>query len=160
MKTIFKAFLAATTLIFATATFAQDGHHDPFASHLSYKNNTLHIHATFPVAPVVGEESFLVLEARDAQTHQVTEVTDQVKVALWMPSMGHGSSPTRVERAVDADGNVVPGTFTVRNVFFIMAGEWEVRVTLTNASGNKETKSFEVTLGSGSDNGGHGGHHH
>ncbi len=41
-------------------------------------------------------------------------------VLLWMPDMGHGSTPTSVER-VDV------GSFRVRNVFFIMPGRWEIR---------------------------------
>ena len=37
--------------------------------------------------------------------------------------MGHGSSPTHVEK-VDL------GTYSVNNVFFVMPGEWEIRFQL------------------------------
>jgi hypothetical protein len=37
-----------------------------------------------------------------------------------------------------------------------MGGDWEVRVTLTNAQGAQESKSFKLTLDGGHD---HGGHH-
>lgn len=41
-------------------------------------------------------------------------------VILWMPSMGHGSTPTQTAR-LDV------GTYRVSNVFFIMPGDWEIR---------------------------------
>jgi hypothetical protein len=47
---------------------------------------------------------------------------------LWMPDMGHGSSPTSL---LPADDNC----FEVNNLDFFMTGNWEVRVTL--ASGEK-----------------------
>jgi hypothetical protein len=158
MKSILNSFALLTALFIggtgATAA-AHGGHHPPvLAGHLSFKQNTLHIHASFPTDPVVNQDSLLVLEAKDASTHKETELTDNVDVVLWMPSMGHGSAPTQVERAVDANGNILKGVFNVRNVFFIMGGEWEVRVTLTDASGTQETKSFKVTI-AGS---GHGPH--
>jgi YtkA-like len=157
MKTLLKSVALVAALLIGSISSAHEGHdHPPLAGHLSFKQNTLHIHASFPAAPVVGQESLLVLEAKDAKTHQPTELNDNIEVVLWMPSMGHGSAPTQVERTLDASGNVVPGVFNVRNVYFIMGGEWEVRVTLTDAQGVKETKSFTVILDGGHD---HGGHH-
>lgn len=157
MKTIVKSVALVAALVIGQFASAHEGHdHPPLAGHLSYKQNTLHLHATFPTAPVVNQESLLVLEAKDAKTHQPTELNDNIEVVLWMPSMGHGSAPTQVERAVDANGDLLSGVFNVRNVYFIMGGDWEVRVTLTDAQGAQETKSFKVTLDGGHD---HGGHH-
>lgn len=156
MKTIFKAAaVLATGFLISGSVLANGGlDHASVAGHLVFKQNTLHIHATFSGAPMVNEEALLVLEAKDPKTHQTIELNDNIEVVLWMPSMGHGSGPTHVERAVDAQGNIVPGTFNVRNIYFIMGGEWEVRVILTDVTGYKETKAFKVTL-----EGGHGGHH-
>lgn len=42
-------------------------------------------------------------------------------VLLWMPSMGHGSMPVKVEK-------VSEGMYRVTDVFFVMAGEWEIHV--------------------------------
>ena len=136
----------------------QRSHAAALAGHLPFWNDALHIHATFPTAPAVGVDSVLVLEAREAATHKIIDITDDVAVVLWMPSMGHGSAPTQVERAVDAKGDIVPGVFNVKNVYFTMGGDWEVRVILTNQKGQSETASFNVKVaGSG---GGHGGHRH
>lgn len=46
-----------------------------------------------------------------------------LKVVLWMPSMGHGSSPTTVQR-------LGPGSYRASSVFFSMPGEWEIRFQL------------------------------
>jgi hypothetical protein len=42
------------------------------------------------------------------------------QVKLWMPSMGHGSSPVKL--------NILqPGILRIEKVFFNMRGDWEVR---------------------------------
>lgn len=43
----------------------------------------------------------------------------EVSVKLWMPSMGHGSSPVKVER-------VALGSYRATRVYFIMPGEWQL----------------------------------
>lgn len=42
-------------------------------------------------------------------------------VILWMPSMSHGSSPVSVSQE-DV------GTYRAHNVFFIMTGDWEIKI--------------------------------
>ncbi|CAN5708433.1 hypothetical protein BH10BDE1_BH10BDE1_03020 [soil metagenome] len=42
------------------------------------------------------------------------------KIVLWMPSMGHGSSPVTIER-------ISTGLYRATKVFFTMKGEWEIR---------------------------------
>ncbi len=157
MKSIARSFALIAALFIGQVSLAHEDHdHSPLAGHMSFKQDTLHIRASFLAAPVVGQESLLVLEAKNPRTHQATELSDNVEVVLWMPSMGHGSAPTRVERAVDANGDALAGVFNVRNVYFVMGGDWEVRVTLTDSQGVQETKDFKVSLGGGHD---HGGHH-
>lgn len=46
---------------------------------------------------------------------------------LWMPGMGHGSSPTQVTR-LDV------GTYRADQVFFVMPGEWELRFQLKDGA--------------------------
>ncbi len=156
MNSLLKSITAlAAGLLISASAFAHGGSHSPLAGHLVFKNNTLHMHASFPTAPMVGQESLMVLEAKDPATHQTIEFNENIDVVLWMPSMGHGSAPTQVERAIDKSGNIIPGTFNVKNVYFIMGGDWEVRVTLTDVEGLQETQSFKIQLAGG----GHGGHH-
>jgi hypothetical protein len=44
-------------------------------------------------------------------------------LVLWMPSMGHGSSPVHIEA-------VGQGTYRASDVFFIMHGEWQLILQL------------------------------
>lgn len=43
-----------------------------------------------------------------------------MSVVLWMPSMGHGSSPVTVE-------TIAPGIYRAKKVFFNMKGDWEIQ---------------------------------
>lgn len=53
-----------------------------------------------------------------------------VFVKLWMPSMGHGSSPVTTAPSKDAGGLAIPGVYSVTEVFFVMPGAWQVIVQL------------------------------
>lgn len=53
-----------------------------------------------------------------------------VGVKLWMPDMGHGSSPVKIAQAADASGAALPGVFNVTDVYFVMGGHWEIWVQL------------------------------
>lgn len=59
-----------------------------------------------------------------------------VQVELWMPDMGHGSSPVAVEQ-LDAVH------FHVSQAYFIMPGTWEIRVNFTY---NGEAKAIYVPV--------------
>lgn len=142
MKNIFISFSLITFLssAFAVAQTSLSTHD------LIFKNNTLVLQAQFISGPTTGAESQMSLEAKDIATQKSFDLQDQVEVVLWMPSMGHGSAPTRVEKLSDAEGNIVPGAFIVKRIFFIMPGDWQVRVTLTDSNGIKETQIFDLLL--------------
>lgn len=113
---------------------------------LKFKNGDLTVVAQFAQAPQSGVKTQMLLTAYDSQTQTIKAWTDQVKVVLWMPSMGHGSAPTQVEPARDEQGQVIPGVLNVKNVYFVMPGDWQVRVILTNEKGLSETQSFDLML--------------
>lgn len=48
-------------------------------------------------------------------------------VQLFMPSMGHGSSPTQVQK-------ISVGIYKVTNVYFSMPGNWDIRIQLKDGS--------------------------
>lgn len=60
-------------------------------------------------------------------------------LVLWMPSMGHGSSPTTVTR-LDV------GTYRVSNVFFIMPGKWEMRFQIKDGTTIQDEAVVALTL--------------
>ena len=47
----------------------------------------------------------------------------QIEVILWMPSMGHGSSPVVIDSSDQKK-------WQASEVFFIMPGDWEIRFQL------------------------------
>lgn len=53
-----------------------------------------------------------------------------VFVKLWMPSMGHGSSPVTLKPAIDSSRTSIPGVFEASDVFFVMPGAWEIWIQL------------------------------
>lgn len=63
-----------------------------------------------------------------------TPSASTITVQLWMPDMGHGSQKTKVLPVRDAAGAVVPGVFDVSEVFFVMGGNWEIRLQLKDAA--------------------------
>lgn len=62
-----------------------------------------------------------------------------LKAVLFMPDMGHGSSPTKVEKISES-------SFKVSRMYFTMPGLWEIRLTIKNENGVKETKVFTIQL--------------
>lgn len=67
---------------------------------------------------------------------QTPLTTEQLSVVLWMPSMGHGSAPVTISSSDQQ-------TFSVTDVYFIMPGDWEVRIYLQNGA---TTEQFFVPL--------------
>jgi hypothetical protein len=69
------------------------------------------------------EEAFgsFVFTTSDISTGLLKDFTKaDLKVILWMPSMGHGSSPVSVEK-------LSTGIYRAKNVFFNMKADWEIR---------------------------------
>lgn len=54
----------------------------------------------------------------------------EIQVQPFMPSMGHGSIPTRVIRDTKSPVETERMRFTVKNVLFSMPGDWEIRIHL------------------------------
>lgn len=55
------------------------------------------------------------------------DLSEVPQTLLWMPSMGHGSTPTQTER-IDV------GTYRAKNVFFVMPGEWDLHFQIKNGT--------------------------
>ena len=62
-----------------------------------------------------------------------------LNVIIWMPAMGHGSSPVTIT-------NTAVGINIVENVFFSMHGDWQIRVQLKNAAAVVEEQIFDETF--------------
>jgi hypothetical protein len=62
-----------------------------------------------------------------------------VNVLLWMPVMGHGSSPVTLSRTA-------AGVYEVTRAYFIMPGDWQIRVQLKNATTNSVIEEADISV--------------
>jgi hypothetical protein len=69
----------------------------------------------------------------------LVEASGTVVVQLWMPSMGHGSSPVTVE-------HLDVGTYRAKQVLFIMPGQWEIRFQIVNEHGQVDQAIQTLTF--------------
>lgn len=68
-----------------------------------------------------------------------TNLPMKYDIYLWMPSMGHGSSPITIkEKSV--------GTYELSDIYFIMSGDWQLRFDLPIGSNQIENRSLEFFL--------------
>lgn len=90
---------------------------------------------TEPTASQAGSLIFKIYRQNQFDQTAVELDASQVpEVILWMPSMGHGSSPTQTTR-LDV------GTYRANKVFFIMPGVWEIRFSVKE---NQQPNSKQV----------------
>ena len=69
-----------------------------------------------------------------------------VFVKLWMPSMGHGSSPVTVTHKQDATHTNLTGQFEATNVYFVMPGAWDIHIQLRDGTTVSEEAVLAVKL--------------
>jgi hypothetical protein len=91
-------------------------------------------------SPVVGPESRMLVQWRNAQGEAVS-LNGDFRVVLFMPDMGHGSSPTKIAKLPDT-----VGLYRVTKMYFTMPGVWEVKVTLKLADTDPETSVTTLEL--------------
>lgn len=83
----------------------------------------LTVDLNFDKAPNDSEENFFTLQFHQAGSLVPVAVDQTIAVVLWMPSMGHGSSPVKIQKTAD-------GIYLVSKVYFIMPGDWEIRLQI------------------------------
>ncbi len=141
MKNIFATTIGLILITaFAAPTMAQVEASSPAV--LSYQGGNLKAALSWvPENPaVVGPESKLQVQWLNA-ADQAVDIDGDFRVVLFMPDMGHGSSPTKIAKLSE------PGHYQVSKLYFTMPGTWEVRVTFRPADGsNPETQSLPITL--------------
>ena len=84
---------------------------------------SLCIKLTWETFPTESQFGSFVFTLSDLATDRLDLTPpNPLTVVLWMPSMGHGSSPVSVE-------TIAPGVYRAKKVFFNMKGDWEIRFT-------------------------------
>jgi hypothetical protein len=84
-----------------------------------------------------GEMDLIFVDTLDQS--RFIDPMNEPNILLWMPGMGHGSSPVSVKR-VDV------GHYRAREIFFIMTGEWEIHYQLKSGSDVVEEKIQKVII--------------
>ncbi|WP_413287973.1 FixH family protein [Bdellovibrio sp. HCB337] len=91
---------------------------------LSFPKSTLCASFNWEKKPTETDAGSFVLEFHgDLDPSQFVDLIVPLHVVLWMPSMGHGSSPVTID-------HLGMGQYRVSKVFFSMRGEWEIRIQL------------------------------
>ena len=107
-----KSFCLSLSFIFL-ASCAKAKYLNPSLENLQNKPGTELVQIEWLVEPNTATSSDFLLHFSQPQ--------NEVKVSLWMPAMGHGSSPVQIEK-LDTEN------YKVTSVWFIMPGDWDVRV--------------------------------
>lgn len=80
----------------------------------------------------------LTFTERNSPTRPVSPKRDPF-IQLWMPSMGHGSSPVTMTLLEE-------GVYKAEDIFFIMPGPWDIRFQLKDGSIVVEEKIQKITI--------------
>jgi hypothetical protein len=95
---------------------------------------------TQPTSSASGALTFKIVRSNVLDDTAVPVDPDFMpSLLLWMPSMGHGSSPTTVER-VDV------GSFRAKNVFFVMPGQWQLKFQIKNGQTLEDEVVIDITI--------------
>ena len=94
-------------------------------------------------APTSSERGSLIFKIYRANVVDGTPVeldmATMPSVVLWMPSMGHGSSPASVQR-LDV------GTYRAFNLFFVMPGIWQIKFQVPQGDQVQDEVVVAVTI--------------
>jgi hypothetical protein len=105
---------------------------------------------TWEKQPTEDDMGEFVLRFWDAQkgTESGPYLTapDAVAVKLWMPSMGHGSSPVAVSPMHDSGNQVIPGVYDATNVYFVMPGAWQILIQLKQGSNIVDQATLDIQI--------------
>ena len=89
----------------------------------------------FPMPPIRGSDAaeLTVLDEAGAPVDGV-----DITIVPWMPAHGHGTS---VQPVVTPTG---PGTLVATPLYLFMAGEWQLRMTLSGASNDTALATVDI----------------
>ena len=129
--------LALSSFVSITASCAKSNYHDIITG--TEKITALRCELQLPISGICVD---LVWETMQTETengsfflkfYAKNDTTQFIAPAnapyaqLFMPSMGHGSSPVHVEKMTE-------GIFKITNVYFSMPGEWDIRIQLKDGT--------------------------
>ncbi len=93
--------------------------------------------SVYPTEETLGAFTMTFFAEENPQKPITPHLTPFVK--LWMPSMGHGSSPVVITQTAE-------GMYLVSEVYFTMLGAWEIRFQLKNNTDVIEEQIQKINL--------------
>lgn len=138
--------LLALALMVGFTSVAQGQANEPVDHVLQFANGTYLGQVTWVQGPRVRSESSFHMQWVSGTDGAPTEPPGDFKVVLWMPGMGHGSSPTHIQQSMDSSGQPLVGAYEVTSLNFIMGGKWDVNITLKFADGSEETQTIALKV--------------
>ena len=90
------------------------------------------------LSPISSEQeahALLIVKKGDV----VADLPENYSIFLWMPSMGHGSSPISVKK-------LSTGLYELTTIYFIMDGAWELKVQIKNGATVNDETTFEYNI--------------
>jgi len=110
----------------------------PDCSHPFHHSN-LCLSLTWETLPTDSDEGSFIFKVFRPNSYDqspvLTSLPEIPNVVLWMPAMGHGSSPIEVAQ-------LDTGTYRANHVYFVMPGIWEIHFQVRS----QETVKDEAVL--------------
>jgi YtkA-like len=105
-----------------------------------FKDEQLCLETKWETLPSESEYGSMLLTFTDKDDPaRVISPKNDPQIVLWMPSMGHGSSPVTMTLIQD-------GVYRASEIFFIMPGPWEIRFQLKDGSRIVEEVIQKITI--------------
>ncbi len=105
------------------------------AKALSKLGLSLNVQWLSPLSSEQEAHALLIVKKGDV----VADLPENFSIFLWMPSMGHGSSPITVKK-------LSAGIYELTTIYFIMDGAWELKVQTKNGNTVNDETTFEYNI--------------
>ena len=107
---------------------------------MHFKTESLCLKATWDSLPTESTFGSMTLTFTDkSNPERIISPHRAPFILLWMPSMGHGSSPVTITLIED-------GIYKADDIFFIMPGPWEIRYQIKDGDKVVEEIIQEITI--------------
>lgn len=117
------------------------------AATLTFSEQSVSVDAYWITTPAVEPEQRLRLEVRDLKSGQLVPAPSDLSVSVWMKTHSYGMVEPSVEPMKDKEGRAMLGIYEASNIFFLVPGQWEVRVYMGESKDAKPMQKFAVDLG-------------
>ncbi len=101
----------------------------------SSTNQSLFLNWLSPINSAEEGHALLIVK----KNQFASDLPSDFKIFLWMPDMGHGSSPISVKK-------IGTGLYEFSQIYFIMDGFWQLKIQLKNGSTLLDEQIFEYNL--------------